>query len=783
MQALPHCRCWLSSNSCRQRPKSRGCSQLQGHPSRGEAVKDGTSQTVEENPQQEELLQQPAALADLDVEAEAKSAPEARTWGQQQMAVMQAPPIPLRQNPVTVQDTALAFLVMIALQLGFLAGRQQPQDLQSVLARRRARQMRDTEMWARQRQQQQLQAQQREREAARRMETARLRVEEAERRQAERERRAQMLVTGSDVTEEAQKESERLSKLRDAERRAFEEQEAAAQAELAARTEAERKVIEERREQQRQMLAEQRRQAEEARRQAERARLQKQREEEAAQQAELAARAAERAALRQQMQTFAVRVTAWVKLEAAPQGAQTAGRFPREARVTLTCHMGTLLGGQGKDATANFAEPEGARAEALGVLGEAAREGLAQHEQALRLQAMTGEGALTRMSATELQHWNHLAAARAITAAAAITQGLLSSFSVNRPASLEGETEVRTQRGTLPDDHPQCASALLDRAVACVEGGNRHGALDVLRPMMDEDAEALQEGLQDPLPPHFGAVLTFAHFLDHMYATRPAKQIEASPWYEDAIEIVRQELRQIYKAAQKDSLGPAGGLAAAVLGPRHPVAVLMGEMVEGNMSAGALRQRREQQKLAEAALAAKLLEEEWPDQAVTAAARLAEREAATPVPERVWALRNVASTLALGSMGEKARARRLLEQAVALKEQWVGSTEHPSLLPELEALGGVLEAVPDWAEDASTVRARMLRILSLVAARYRTCGEEASAVALLEASVKQYEESLGIRHRGIQTISQRAEQLFEVLPGDDRLKVGMCCMYSQEVRR
>lgn len=63
--------------------------------------------------------------------------------------------------------------------------------------------------------------------------------------------------------------------------------------------------------------------------------------------------------------------------------------------------------------------------------------------------------------------------------------------------------------------------------------------------------QALQEGLQDPLPPHFGAVLTFAHFLDHMYATRPAKQIEASPWYEDAIEIVRQELRQIYKAAQK----------------------------------------------------------------------------------------------------------------------------------------------------------------------------------------------------------------------------------------
>ena len=49
--------------------------------------------------------------------------------------------------------------------------------------------------------------------------------------------------------------------------------------------------------------------------------------------------------------------------------------------------------------------------------------------------------------------------------------------------------QVRTQRGVLPDDHPQRASALLERAVACVEGGNRQGALDVLRPMMDEDAE------------------------------------------------------------------------------------------------------------------------------------------------------------------------------------------------------------------------------------------------------------------------------------------------------
>ena len=52
---------------------------------------------------------------------------------------------------------------------------------------------------------------------------------------------------------------------------------------------------------------------------------------------------------------------------------------------------------------------------------------------------------------------------------------------------------------------------------------------------------------------------------------------------------------------------------------------------------------------------------------------------------------------ALGSVGEKARARRLLEQAVALKEQWVGSTEHPSeyVQPRLAGIGNMHEVQLD----------------------------------------------------------------------------------------
>ena len=81
----------------------------------------------------------------------------------------------------------------------------------------------------------------------------------------------------------------------------------------------------------------------------------------------------------------------------------------------------------------------------------------------------------------------------------------------------------------------------------------------------------------------------------------------------------------------------------------------------------------------QAELAAQLLEEEWPDEDEVRAARMAVREEATPVPERAWALRNVASTLALGGPGERARARSLLEKAVTLKEQWLQDVEHPGL--------------------------------------------------------------------------------------------------------
>ena len=76
--------------------------------------------------------------------------------------------------------------------------------------------------------------------------------------------------------------------------------------------------------------------------------------------------------------------------------------------------------------------------------------------------------------------------------------------------------------------------------------------------------------------------------------------------------------------------------------------------------------------------AAAILEEEYPDEGERRRASAAAREAATPVPEKVWALRNVGTTLSLGgSASQLDRARQMLERAVVLKQQWLGDPRHP----------------------------------------------------------------------------------------------------------
>ncbi len=53
------------------------------------------------------------------------------------------------------------------------------------------------------------------------------------------------------------------------------------------------------------------------------------------------------------------------------------------------------------------------------------------------------------------------------------------------------------------------------------------------------------------MPAHAGEALAIAHFLDEMYAERPARQVEASPWYEAAGSLARKLLHQRLRPAPK----------------------------------------------------------------------------------------------------------------------------------------------------------------------------------------------------------------------------------------
>ena len=272
--------------------------------------------------------------------------------------------------------------------------------------------------------------------------------------------------------------------------------------------------------------------------------------------------------------------------------------------------------------------------------------------------------------------------------------------------------------------------------------------------------------------PHFlGRTRALAHFLDRALHDRPAEAADAPAWFEAASALVRAQLAERTVGAPPDSLrAPAAVLAAAlaVLGAAHLVACEAAALAEANTSPAERAQRAEPERARQAALAAALLAQEWPDEAHKKAARAADRDAKTPVPERCWALRNVAGALAMGGPGERTRARELLEQAVLLKQRFAGAPDHPGVLPELVALYGVLAAEPEWAADAGGVARLALRALAGVADAYAAAGDAAAAATLLEAALRRYEEAAGVGSKAVQRATREADALLAALPPEGR---------------
>jgi hypothetical protein len=53
------------------------------------------------------------------------------------------------------------------------------------------------------------------------------------------------------------------------------------------------------------------------------------------------------------------------------------------------------------------------------------------------------------------------------------------------------------------------------------------------------------------------------------------------------------------------------------------------------------------------------------------------------VPERVWALRNIAATMALSDRRAREKARDMFQLALSLQREHLAHEEHPGLLGEL----------------------------------------------------------------------------------------------------
>lgn len=606
-------------------------------------------------------------------------------------------------------------------------------------------------------------------EDALRVEEAAARAREEARRQAEVQRR---------MREEAEEAAARLAIEREAKRKEYEATQAILDSEYKARVEKEQQLLEEARQRQREEEEARRRAAEEQKRQKEEERRRREEEERKAREEAARLKAEERKRLEKEKQRFAIRLEGSVAVERPPRGTLLPGPLEKEAIVRVSLTAGSLLGGQGVPVEADFGSLEDASIAAPLVVGQSVRGASDGAASALRLQAMTGSGPMSVMEQPEQYHWMAMATARSAVAGLRCAEISLARFQ-DVPATRQQEGfQVRTEVGVLPAGHPQSIEAVMGQAIALIEAGEGDKAVsEVLQNLMEIENEAFYKELGalpkslHSAPRTLGSALELAHFLNRMLYDRPARSSDAPAWFEGAAALVREQLAVLVKAAPADSLETYAAILGVALGEENPIASEAAALAAANLSAAEKARRSERERARQAELAAKLLEEEWPDAEEIRAARFAENESRTPIAERVWALRNVAGTLAMGGPGERARARQLLEQAVQLKQQFAGAPDHPAVLPELIALAEVLERDSDWSEDAAGVAALMLRVLSNIAGAYSQIGDNPSAAVLMESGLRRWEEAAGVRSPAVRAATRRADQLLEALTSEQRSQV------------
>ena len=124
-------------------------------------------------------------------------------------------------------------------------------------------------------------------------------------------------------------------------------------------------------------------------------------------------------------------------------------------------------------------------------------------------------------------------------------------------------------------------------------------------------------------------------------------------------------------------------MACWAMGDEHPITIHMLESAEKNLSLKKKMAVVERQRALDD-LMAQLQDEEILSSSEISAQLAWEKQDLIPVPERVWALRNTGSTMALGDKRSRAKARDIFEMALELQRQHHSDDPgHPGLLGEL----------------------------------------------------------------------------------------------------
>eukprot|EP00892_Ulva_mutabilis_P007024 jgi/Ulvmu1/4694/UM002_0425.1 len=597
---------------------------------------------------------------------------------------------------------------------------------------------------------------------------------EAERAAAEHSRRQQ------EYAEVAAREAARQRRLRDKARQEYEAAEARRAADLAKRIAAERELSKQR--------ADERRKAEEALRQAQEeaaqkaaAEAEKQRlRDAAAAEAAAAAAAEEQAALQKEQQVFVLRTAGRVAASKARPGMVTEGPVMMPAKVEMAAEVSNVLVGELGPVARGAATLEDAQDLTISVGGEVANLFRQANTEAFMTQQVMGTGPLTLMDSAEVRHWMNqacMAVQAAATATLRTTLDQLEQSDLKVPATQN--FAIKLERGVLPQGHDRRTDAMLAQRILDVQGGDL-GARDRLQQHLDnlsnEEASWVWPALHLSSKSvsgcdHVVDICIAAHVLDRAQQLQSSERPAKGTCDEHVVDLMCQWLTSRLSSAPPDGLLDIAEMACWTIGDDHPIAKHVLILAEENMSSERKQAVVNRQRALDAIMAEQLLKQERQSARELSDEQALEKHELTPVPERVWALRNIAATMALGDRKSKEKARELYSKALQLQRSYLTDDRHPGLLGELWRLAELLQLEDDWQADAAITWEECLEILEIVIARFRGQGDLVSATSLAEGSCAALESKLGPSHPAIRRLIMSADNMFSALDDSEQEQV------------